>query len=380
MDAEERNGFRLAIGIVLGAVTAVVEFAFTLLSGLVLLLVQAWPLGRQAVLRSVGSAGRWLAERERARLSAWLRIKCSSAYTDERALTYLAWRWPLGLLGAVVLLCALIGGGYSLSFIIGWLVTDVRHPLDLVVASAAGLLLLFMAMQGAIGVGTLERRLARRFLGPSQQDELRRRIEQLFTSRAGIVEAVHEERRRIERDLHDGVQQRLVALGMLLGRALRSQDRKHMDELLGQAHQQSRQALTELREVAWRVYPTALDEAGLRAAVETVAERSAVRVDLDFKVREEPRGPVAAVAYFVVSEAVTNTVKHAQATRIRVMIEGQKDGSLLVCVEDDGSGGADPRGSGLIGLARRVAALDGHFDVSSPGGGPTVIRAELPCG
>ncbi|MFF2845977.1 sensor histidine kinase [Streptomyces sp. NPDC058001] len=378
MNSAVRGGLRLAIGLVLGACTAAVELAFVLLSGLALLPVQAWPRGRRAVLRPVGAAGRWLAERERARLGAFLGIRCSPVYMDGQALRYLAARWPLGLLGAVVLLCALIGAGYGSAIIFGWVISDVRHPSDLVLTSFAGLLLLFMAAQGAAGVGTLERRVARRFLDPSEQEELRRRIEQLFTSRAGVVEVVHDERRRIERDLHDGVQQRLVALGMLLGRALRSQDPDRTDQLLRQAHQESRHALTDLREVAWRVYPTALDEAGLKTALDTVAERSAVPVLLDYRVPDEPRGAVAAVAYFVVSEAVTNTVKHAEATRIEVVIE-ETGGTLRVRIEDDGRGGADRGGGGLIGLARRTAALDGTFDVVSPLGGPTVITAELPC-
>ncbi|MFJ6566531.1 sensor histidine kinase [Streptomyces sp. NPDC091292] len=378
MDTAVRSGLRLAIGLVLGACTAVVELAFVLLSGLALLPVQAWPRGRKAVLRPVGAAGRWLAERERARLAAFLGIRCSPVYLDGQALRYLAARWPLGLLGAVVLLCAVIGFGYGSGIVFGWVIQDVQHPMDLVLTSFAGFLLLFMGAQGAVGVGTLERKVARRFLDPSEQEELRRRIEQLFTSRAGVVEVVHDERRRIERDLHDGVQQRLVALGILLGRALRSQDPDHTDQLLRQAHQESRHALTDLREVAWRVYPTALDEAGLKTALDTVVERSAVPVLLDYKIPYEPRGAVAAVAYFVVSEAVTNTIKHAEATTIGVVIEEMGD-TLRVRIEDDGRGGADRGGGGLIGLARRTAALDGTFDVVSPLGGPTVITAELPC-
>lgn len=366
------------MGIVLGAWLALVELAFALLSGLALLLVQAWPRGRRAVQRPVGAVGRWLAERERARLAVWLRIRCSPTYTDERALLYLALRWPLGLLGCGVLVCTLIGAGYAGLIVCAWVITDVHHPLDVVWTSAAGSLLLFMAVQGAVGVGKLERKLARRFLGPSEQEELRRRIDELYASRAGVVEAVNEERRRIERDLHDGVQQRLVALGMLLGRALRSQDRTRMDALLGQAHLESRQALTDLREVAWRVYPAALDKDGLKTAVEMVAERSAVPVSLEYRVSQDPHGIVATVAYFVVSEAVTNTVKHAEATRIGVVIE-ERDGTLRLRIEDNGSGGADPCGSGLLGLARRAAALDGTFKVLSPVGGPTVVTAELPC-
>jgi signal transduction histidine kinase len=194
-----------------------------------------------------------------------------------------------------------------------------------------------------------------------------------------MMDAVDGERRRIERDLHDGVQQRLVALGMLIGRARRSHHPDRADQLLLQAHEESRRALTELREVAWRVYPTVLDEAGLHAALETVAERTTLPVHLTYDV-EAPPAPrqVETVAYFVVSEAVTNVVKHSGATRIKVALH--RDGpTLAVRVEDDGTGGADPAGGGLNGLASRVAALDGRFRVDSPAGGPTTVIAELPC-
>lgn len=173
----------------------------------------------------------------------------------------------MGLLGVLVLSAALIGLAYGISWIFILLLNDVRHPGNLAMSSVAGLFLLFLSLQGTFGVAGLETRLARYYLGPSHHEELERRIEQLATSRAGVIAAVNDERRRIERDLHDGVQQRLVALGMLLGRALRSQDGRRAEELLRQAHEESGQALTELREVAWRVYPTVLDEAGLRAAL-----------------------------------------------------------------------------------------------------------------
>jgi signal transduction histidine kinase len=295
------------------------------------------------------------------------------------ALRYVAARWPLGLLGGVVLGCLVVGAGYGTFILYGWALTDLRHIWAVLMSSLAGLLLLFLAVQGVHGVAASEERMARRFLGPSHQGELERRIAQLATSRAEVMDAVHDERRRIERDLHDGVQQRLVALGMLIGRARRHRDPEHAGELLLQAHEETRRALAELREVAWRVYPAVLDEAGLRAALESVVERSPLPVALAYEVaRPQPR-PVETVVYFVVSEAVTNVVKHAGATRmdVRVVLTG---GELSVMVTDDGAGGADPRGSGLTGLASRVAALDGRFAVHSPPGGPSVVAAELPCG
>ncbi|MEV0372047.1 histidine kinase [Streptomyces sp. NPDC050636] len=372
-----RRGLRLMTGLVLGAVMAAAELPFVVLSGFSLLLVLAWPRGRRAVLKPVTAAARSLTETNRRRLG-YFAADTSDAYADHRALQYLSLRWTLGLLGVLVVSAALIGAVYSVAWIYTVLFTEVSYPGTLAFSSVGGLFLLFLSLQGSFGVVDLETKLARRYLGPSHQDELERRIEQLATTRAGVVAAVNDERRRIERDLHDGVQQRLVALGMLLGRALRSKDETRAAQLLRQAHEESRQALTELREVTWRVYPTVLDEAGLRAALETVAERSAIPVRLDYALAGEPDTAVATVAYFVVSEAVTNAVKHSGAGLITVRVAPGEAG-VLVRIEDDGLGGADVTGSGLFGLARRVAALDGRFRVGSPAGGPTTITAELPC-
>ncbi|ARQ68547.1 sensor histidine kinase [Streptomyces marincola] len=296
------------------------------------------------------------------------------------ALRYLAARLPLGLLGALVLVSALAGAGYASLLVWGWPFYYDRWHL-VMPSGVGGAFLLFLAACAAYAVAAFEAALVRRFLGPTRRQALERRIEELAESRAGVVAAVHEERRRIERDLHDGVQQRLVALGMLLGRA-----RRHGgtgpggDDLIHQAQQQTRQALAELRDVAWRVYPALLDEAGLRAALEAVAERSPLPVGLDYRVPAEPPQDVAAVAYFVVSEAITNAVKHSGARRVDVRLDLPEDArSLTVRVRDDGRGGADPAGGGLTGLARRAAALDGRLGVRSPPGGPTVISAELPC-
>ncbi|MCX4822834.1 sensor histidine kinase [Streptomyces sp. NBC_01142] len=403
MKALALKGVRYAVGLTLGAATAVVEAVFALFAGVVLLLVLAWPRGRRAVLRPLGRAAARLADLERRRLDRFLGVRISApqsagrptgnstgypaahpaAYGSEgehplAELRYVAARWPLGALGAVVLFCVLIGAAYGTFFLYAWLITDLLHPLTVILGSLAGLFLLFLSLQGIFGVALLEGHLARHLLGPSHQDELERRITELATSRAEVMDAVTGERRRIERDLHDGVQQRLVALGMLLGRARRSRDPERADQLLLQAHEESRRALAELRDVAWRVYPTVLDEAGLRAALETVAERTPLPVNLEYAVAAEPTKQVETVAYFVVSEAVTNVVKHSGATRIDVTLRRHGE-ALNLRVEDDGTGGADPAGGGLTGLASRVAALDGRFGVDSPAGGPTVITAELPC-
>ncbi|MFJ7250707.1 sensor histidine kinase [Kitasatospora sp. NPDC098652] len=203
---------------------------------------------------------------------------------------------------------------------------------------------------------------------------MRRRIDELAASRSGILEAVDAERRRIERDLHDGLQQRLIVVAMLLGRARR----RNSEDLFHQAQTETEHALEELRQVAWRAYPTFLDQLGLREALAVDAERSPVPVTIHGDLTHRPTPAVETAAYFAVREALTNAAKHARATRIDVTIH-QETGTVRVSVHDDGHGGADPAGAGLTGLARRISALDGHLTVHSPPGGPTHLTAELPC-
>ncbi|GGT18677.1 ATPase [Streptomyces kurssanovii] len=379
MKALAVRGARYAVGLLLGALTAVVELLFALLGGAVLLLVLAWPRGRRAVQRPLGGIATRLAHLERRRLARFLGARISSSYGSAHAARYVVARWPLGMLGGLVIFCVLLGLLYAGYAALGWTVDDIDYPWAVAGTGLVGLFLVFLAVQSVFGLALLEGHLARRLLGPSHHDELERRIAQLATTRAGMMDAVDGERRRIERDLHDGVQQRLVALGMLLGRARRSRDPDRAAQLLLQAHEESRRALAELRDVAWRIYPTVLDEAGLRAALETVAERTPLPVHLTYEVQEPPGSrQVETVAYFVVCESVTNVVKHAGATRIAVTLR-REGPTLALRVEDDGVGGADPAGGGLTGLASRVAALDGRFRVDSPAGGPTTVTAELPC-
>ncbi|GID11973.1 sensor histidine kinase [Actinocatenispora rupis] len=368
---------RLAYGVLLGALTAPVDLAYLLVAGVVVVA----SAGRARSLAGAG-AGR-LARLELRRAARWLGTTRGPAPTGARAVAYLAARGPLGVLGAAIL--GLIGYGTGASVLLGtgWLTGDPIDdipPTGFVVAYAvvAGLVLAFLAVQGVIGVAALERRLARWAVTPDGgRAALRHRIAELSTSRAEIVAAVDDERRRIERDLHDGVQQRLVALGMLLGRARRAHDPDRAAELLRTAHEESQLALVDLREVAWRVYPTALDDAGLSAALENVAERAGVPVTVDYRLGARPTPATETVAYFVVCEAVTNAAKHAGADLVTVHI-GQCADRITVVVRDDGRGGADPYGAGLSGLSRRVAALDGTLRVDSPPGGPTTVTADLP--
>jgi signal transduction histidine kinase len=206
------------------------------------------------------------------------------------------------------------------------------------------------------------------------------RIETLETSRAGAVDVQETELRRIERDLHDGAQARLVAVGMSLGMAEQKleTDPEAVRELLAEARRGAGEALDELRDLARGIHPPILTDRGLEAAVAALTARSPVPVALSVDVSGRPPAAVETAAYFTVSESLANVIKHADAHRVEIRIE-QADGLLVAEVVDDGEGGADTSGRGLTGLRQRVEALDGRLRVTSPKGGPTTVRAELPC-
>ena len=223
--------------------------------------------------------------------------------------------------------------------------------------------------------------VARWLLGPGRRARLTARIGELETTRAGVVDAAETERRRLERDLHDGAQQRLVSLAMELGRARAkfASDPQAAEAIVGQAHEQAKEALTELRNLVRGVHPPVLSDRGLDAALSGLAALSPVPVTVRVDLAERPPASVEAIAYFVVAEALTNVAKHAKASRVLVTVT--RSGNLLnVAISDDGIGGASVAGQGLSGLAARVAGIDGRLLVTSPDGGPTVIEAVLPCG
>ncbi len=212
------------------------------------------------------------------------------------------------------------------------------------------------------------------------QAQLRARVEELRASRDRIVEAGTAERRRLERNLHDGAQQRLVALSLAM-RLAQSKVRKEPEQaeaMLAAAHEELTLALGELRELARGIHPAVLSDRGLGAALEALAGRAPIAVELAGVPDDRLPEPIEAAAYFVVAEALTNVVKYAHASQATVMVE-RVNGHAIVEIADDGVGGADPdRGSGLRGLADRVSALDGRMRLDSPAGAGTRLRAEIP--
>ncbi|MCI3272408.1 sensor histidine kinase [Streptomyces cylindrosporus] len=235
-----------------------------------------------------------------------------------------------------------------------------------------------------VKIADLEADWSTALLKPSPKAQLAARVEELAATRADAISAHGAELRRIERDLHDGAQANLVALSMRIGLAKRAYDRdpETARKLLDEAQAQAETALTELRQVVRGIHPPILSDRGLVGAVRALAASSGLRVSVeDDGLEEGVRAPAAVetAAYFVVAEALTNVAKYSGVSRAEVRLVRFRRG-LRIRVRDEGRGGADEKGgSGLLGMRRRVAALDGFMEVSSPVGGPTVIEAELPC-
>jgi signal transduction histidine kinase len=243
-----------------------------------------------------------------------------------------------------------------------------------------GLALAAVTLYVVRGVGYAHGALATYLLGPNETQRLRARTEQLQASRARGVDAAEAERRRIERDLHDGAQQQLLGVAMDLGRARAKleTDPAAAQELIQQAHAGAKEAIAELRNLARGIYPAILTDRGLDAAISAVAARTPVPVAVDVDLPTRPPAAVESIAYFIVSEALTNVGKYARATHASVRITRDQNW-IVVEISDNGVGGAAATpGGGLSGLADRAAGIDGILTVNSPQGGPTVIRADLP--
>ncbi|MEU3016423.1 sensor histidine kinase [Nocardiopsis sp. NPDC007018] len=306
----------------------------------------------------------------------------------------LAWL-PLFSVVSVVLGClAVIGPGMvvnAVSSLLWWTFPVDARPAQLgVTVDGWGVALVAAALQLAVGLAFLRwatvpladvhARMCVRALAPSEQEILARRVDELQRTRAGVVDAHGAELRRIERDLHDGTQARLVAIAMQLGVAKEAASDPAVAALLERAHTGTEEAMTELRDVIRGIYPPILADRGLPGALTALAGRTTLPVRLD--VTDPGALPVAVetAAYYAVTESVTNAVRHSGAETISVRLAREAD-LLWVEVSDDGHGGVDEAaGSGVQGLRRRASALDGHVTVRSPAGGPTTIRVELPCG
>lgn len=287
-----------------------------------------------------------------------------------------AWAWSLALAALPAYVAALPQDTAQLG-----LVGVGQGPASWAAAVVGVVGLVVVAPWLTLAAAVVDRALARWLLGPSSEDVMAARAARAESGRVAALDAAAAERRRIERDLHDGAQQRLVALAMDLGAA---RERLETDVeagkvLVAEAHEEAKAALRELRDLVRGIHPVILEDRGLDAALSAVVARSPVPVELTVELASRPPEPVESAAYFVVSEALANVARHAGATRARVSIVRSGD-TLIVEVRDDGVGGADPaQGTGLRGLHDRVVGLGGTMDVLSPAGGPTTVLVELPC-
>ncbi|MFJ3900386.1 sensor histidine kinase [Streptomyces sp. NPDC090025] len=250
-------------------------------------------------------------------------------------------------------------------------------PFEITVTCLVGLVFVLIAPWLLRGLVAVDKAMVSGLLGPSR---LANRVTELESDRGVVVDTAAADLRRIERDLHDGAQARLVALAMDLGLAKEklAHDPKAAAVMVDEAHGEVKLALQELRDLARGIHPAILTDRGLDAALSAVAARSTVPVTVDVDLPGRPAAAIEGIAYFTVSELLQNVSKHARARRAQVDV-WRTDGRLMLQVRDDGVGGADPAaGSGLAGLAERIDAVDGVLAVDSPAGGPTTVTVELP--
>ncbi|MEV0426826.1 histidine kinase [Micromonospora sp. NPDC049836] len=327
-----------------------------------------------------------------AQVATWRRFRW--VVTDPATWRDLSWLLPGAVTGAVCL-AAFALPLYGLEGALGvpvllhladvWYGYGPFWPIDnlfqAVLCVPLGVLVLAAGLAAGRWLVWLHLTFAGFFLPPTRAAALALRVRQLTVTRAETVDAQAAELRRIERDLHDGAQARLVALSMSIGLAeqLVQRDPEAVRRLLAEARETSGQALAELRGLVRGIHPPVLAERGLDGAVRALALSVPLPVAVSAELPGRPPAPVESAAYFAVAEGLANVTKHSAASRAWITVR-YADGRLTLVVGDDGRGGADPAaGSGLAGVGRRLAAFDGTMTVTSPVGGPTVVTMELPC-
>jgi signal transduction histidine kinase len=330
---------------------------------------------------------------DRAPAAGWRRFRW--IITDPATWRDLAWLVPGAVVGVLLGLISLGVPLYGLQGVLllplwlylgtDWYGYGIFWPIQSLgeawLSLPQGVVILAVGLAAAPWLRWVDARFARLFLAPTKAAQLRTRVTQLTVTRAGTVDAQAAELRRIERDLHDGAQARLVSLGMTIGLAeeLIERDPAAARKLLTEAREASTTALVELRHLVRGIHPPVLAERGLQGAVRALALSLPVPTTVDSQLPGRLDTPVESAAYFAVAEALANVSRHSGATRAWVNLRFAEH-RLLMEVGDDGVGCADPgAGTGLHGMERRLAAFDGTMTLSSPPGGPTVVTMELPC-
>ncbi len=407
-----RDGVRAIAGGILAIALSITNIPLFVLFVLSLVLTPVWGLGFlllplvTALIRARADLARRLAagfgvpisrpyrpRPENAVPGGWKRYKW--IVTDPATWRDFAWLLPGAVIGLVLGALSLVIPLYGIEGIVllplwlylgtDWYGYGLIWPIESVgegfLSLPQGALILAIGIAAAPHLRRFDALFAHVLLGPTRNAELRLRVAQLTVTRADTVDAQAAELRRIERDLHDGAQARLVSLGMTIGLAeeMLSRDPESARKLLAEAREVSSTALVELRHLVRGIHPPVLAERGLDGAVRALALNLRIPTNVDSDVTGRLATPVESAAYFAVAEALSNVVVHSGATFAFVTMK--RDGDLLrMEVGDDGRGGADPsRGTGLRGIERRLAAFDGTMSLSSPPGGPTIVTMELPC-
>jgi signal transduction histidine kinase len=399
----------LGVSLLVGAL-----FAAFVVSALLVSLATAWIVGVGVAVRSgtlrvaaqMARFERWRTERfggSSIELLALPRAQPGASF-GERQVAWGRAPWLWRLVGYQVVRVPLAA---TLAFgVVGWtwatvvcfvLAAQPRSPINLLAwkvgpVSLDGGEVAVLVLVGVVGITAwssilrgashLDALLTSRFLGPSPSRLLTAEISRLNQARTLAVESAEAERRRIERDLHDGLQPQLVSLALDLGlaRTRFERDPEAAQAMVERAHEEAKRATEDLRNLVRGIHPSVLDERGLDAALSALVAVCSAPVFVKVNLSRRPHRTTEAAAYFVIAEALTNVTKHSTAHRASVIID-EHDGTLSVVVEDDGQGGARlAPGGGLAGLADRVASIDGSFSLLSPPGGPTRIEAVIPCG
>jgi signal transduction histidine kinase len=312
--------------------------------------------------------------------SRWKEIAYLVVKLPIAALTYSAvvvcWSLSLALLALPLYVYAL--PGHSAEF---GLFDVTSGPGSFAAAIVGAIGVVFVSPWLTLAVGALDAAIARALLGPSGRAARQAELRRIEASRVAAVDSADAERRRIERNLHDGAQARLVGVAMDLGRAEAAfdEDPERARQLLSGAHDETKAALAELRDLVRGFHPAILEDRGLDAALSAIVARSPVPIDLKIDVTQRPSATVESAAYYVVVESLANVAKHSGATKASVSIARRGD-RVAIDVTDNGVGGADvSKGTGLHGLEDRVRGMGGWIHVISPAGGPTSVMVELPC-